>query len=364
MILHEYFYLGKKISIIVLWHITHSILYIVPLLLAVAYLTLLERKVLGAIQLRKGPNVLGLFGVLQPFADGLKLVLKETVTPKASNKIIFLAAPIYTFAISIVGWAVIPFDERNVFADIDLGVLYILAISSLNVYGIIMAGWSSNSKYAFLGSLRGAAQMISYEISIGLIIVSVLLCSGTLNLTKIVLAQKTVWYIFPLLPLGVMFFISILAETNRIPFDLPEAEAELVAGYNVEYSAMGFAYFFLGEYSSIILMSSFFVILFLGGWLPIFDFWVLKKIPSIIWLSAKINFVLFLFIWVRSAYPRFRYDQLMRLGWKVFLPLSFGFFIFYSGILIGFDILPPNPLTVDIAILGENYFKLKNETSF
>lgn len=342
-----------------LWHLLHSILYIVPLLLAVAYLTLLERKVLGAIQLRKGPNVLGLFGIFQPFADGLKLVLKETVTPKASNKIIFLMAPIYTFAVSIVGWAVIPFDEINVFANIDLGVMYVLAISSLNVYGIIMAGWSSNSKYAFLGSLRGAAQMISYEISVGLIIASVLLCTGTLNLTKIVLAQKTVWYIFPLLPLGVMFFVSILAETNRIPFDLPEAEAELVAGYNVEYSAMGFAYFFLGEYSSIILMSSFFVILFFGGWLPIADFWVLKKIPSIIWLSVKINFVLFLFIWVRSAYPRFRYDQLMRLGWKVFLPLSFGFFIFYSGILIGFDILPPNPLTVDTEICGESFFKSK-----
>lgn len=342
-----------------LWHLLHSILYIVPLLLAVAYLTLLERKVLGAIQLRKGPNVLGLFGIFQPFADGLKLVLKETVTPKASDKIIFLIAPIYTFAVSIVGWAAIPFDEINVFANIDLGVMYILAISSLNVYGIIMAGWSSNSKYAFLGSLRGAAQMISYEISIGLIIASVLLCAGTLNLTKIVLAQKTIWYIFPLLPLGIMFFISILAETNRIPFDLPEAEAELVAGYNVEYSAMGFAYFFLGEYSSIILMSSFFVILFFGGWLPIVDFWVLKKIPPIIWFSVKINFVLFLFIWVRSAYPRFRYDQLMRLGWKVFLPLSFGFFIFYSGILIGFDILPPNPLTVDTEILGENFFKSK-----
>lgn len=348
MSIKELIFLIKNLSIISFWHIIHSLLYIVPLLVAVAYLTLLERKVLGAIQLRKGPNVIGLFGVLQPFADGLKLVLKETITPKASNKIIFLLAPIYTFSVSIIGWAVIPFGEGKVFADINLGVLYILAVSSLNVYGIIMAGWSSNSKYAFLGSLRGAAQMISYEISIGLIVASVLLCSGSLNLTKIVLSQSTVWYIFPLLPLGVMFFISILAETNRIPFDLPEAEAELVAGYNVEYSAMGFAYFFLGEYSSIILMSSFFVTLFLGGWLPLFPFKYLYYIPPIIWFAFKVNAVLFIFIWVRAAYPRFRYDQLMRLGWKVFLPLSFGFFIFYSGILLGFDILPPNHLTVGV----------------
>ena len=227
-----------------LFHILHSILFIIPLLISVAYLTLLERKVLGAIQLRKGPNIIGLFGILQPFADGLKLLVKETVIPKSANKIIFLLAPVYTFSVSILGWAVIPFSETNVFADINLGVLYVLAVSSLGVYGIIMAGWSSNSKYAFLGALRGAAQMISYEISMGMIIASVLLFTGTLNLTKIVIFQKTIWLVVPLLPLAVMFFISILAETNRIPFDLPEAEAELVAGYNVEYSAMGFAFFF------------------------------------------------------------------------------------------------------------------------
>lgn len=361
MTFKEIIFILSNITIVSLMHILHSVLYIIPLLITVAYLTLLERKILAAIQLRKGPNVIGLFGVLQPFADGLKLVLKETVTPKASNKIIFLLSPIYTFSVSIIGWAVIPFAEGKVFADINLGVLYILAVSSLNVYGIIMAGWSSNSKYAFLGSLRGAAQMISYEISIGLIVVSVLLCSGSLNLTKIVLAQRTVWYVIPLLPLAVMFFVSILAETNRIPFDLPEAEAELVAGYNVEYSAAGFAFFFLGEYSSIILMSSFFVILFLGGWLPFGPYILIKIIPPIIWFATKVNLVVFFFIWVRAAYPRFRYDQLMRLGWKVFLPLSFGFFLFYSGILLGFDILPANSITADISVLGEDFFiKKKN----
>lgn len=353
----ELFFLSKTLVFVILTHILHSLFFIIPLLIAVAYLTLLERKVLGAIQLRKGPNVIGLFGILQPFADGLKLVLKETVVPKSSNKLIFLLSPIYTFSISIIGWAVIPFAPGRVFADINLGVLYVLAVSSLNVYGIIMAGWSSNSKYAFLGSLRGAAQMISYEISIGLIVISVLLCSGSLNLTKIVLAQKTIWYIFPLLPLGLLFLISILAETNRIPFDLPEAEAELVAGYNVEYSAMGFAFFFLGEYSSIILMSSFFTILFLGGWLPIGPLWLLNYIHPFFWIGLKINFILFIFIWVRSAYPRFRYDQLMRLGWKVFLPLSFGFFLFYAGILLGFDLLPPNVFNMDYAdlFLYKNY---------
>ena len=346
--LGEFVYISKTCSYVVIIHILHSLFFIIPLLIAVAYLTLLERKVLGSIQLRKGPNVIGLFGLFQPFADGLKLVLKETVIPKSSNKLIFLMAPIYTFSVSIIGWAVIPFGPGKVFADINLGVLYILAVSSLNVYGLIMAGWSSNSKYAFLGSLRGAAQMISYEISIGLIVVSVLVCSGSLNLTKIVLAQKTIWYIFPLLPLGLIFFVSILAETNRVPFDLPEAEAELVAGYNVEYSAMGFAFFFLGEYSSIILMSSFFVTLFLGGWLPVGPFWVLNYIPPIFWLIFKINFILFLFIWIRAAYPRFRYDQLMRLGWKVFLPMSFAFFLFYSGILLAFKMLPSNLFDTDL----------------
>ena len=331
-----------------IFHFLHSLLFIIPLLISVAYLTLLERKVLGAIQMRKGPNVIGLFGILQPFADGLKLLVKETVIPKASNKLIFLVSPVYTFSISILGWAAIPFSETNVFADINLGLLYVLSVSSLGVYGIIMAGWSSNSKYAFLGSLRGAAQMISYEVSMGMILASVLLFTGSLNLTKIVIYQKTIWLILPMLPLAIMFFISILAETNRIPFDLPEAEAELVAGYNVEYSAMGFAFFFLGEYSSILLMTSFFTTIFLGGWLPLGPVWVLKYVPPIVWFSIKVNLLLFLFIWIRSAYPRYRYDQLMRLGWKVFLPLSFGLFVFYAGTLLSFGMLPENAVLIRV----------------
>lgn len=346
MFIDEYYNIIKVFFKESLFHCLHSILFIIPLLVSVAYLTLLERKVLGSIQLRKGPNVIGLFGVLQPFADGLKLLVKETVIPKASNKLIFLISPIYTFSISILGWAVIPFSDTKVFADINLGLLYLLAVSSLGVYGIIMAGWSSNSKYAFLGSLRGAAQMISYEVSMGMIIASVLLFTGSLNLTKIVIYQKTVWLVIPMLPLAIMFFISILAETNRIPFDLPEAEAELVAGYNVEYSAMGFAFFFLGEYSSILLMTSLFTTIFLGGWLPLGPLSVLNYLPPIIWFSLKVNILLFLFIWVRSAYPRYRYDQLMRLGWKVFLPLSFGLFVFYSGVLLSFGLLPENAVTI------------------
>lgn len=313
---------------------------IVPLLVAVAYFTLAERKVIAAMQRRKGPNVVGVFGLLQPLADGLKLLLKETILPSSANIVIFVIAPIITFMLSLITWAVVPFDEGQVIADINVGVLYILAISSLGVYGIITSGWSSNSKYALLGGLRSAAQMVSYEVSIGLIIISVLLCVGSLNLTDIVLAQKEVWFLVPLFPAAVMFFISGLAETNRAPFDLPEAEAELVAGYNVEYSAMGFALFFLGEYANILLFSSMTTILFLGGWLPIIDIPPFNCIPGSLWFGLKVMAMVFLFIWVRAAYPRFRYDQLMRLGWKVFLPLSLGWVIFVAGILLTFDWLP------------------------
>jgi len=313
---------------------------ILPLLIAVAYLTLLERKVMAAMQQRRGPNVVGVYGLLQPLADGLKLLLKETILPTSANTILFLLAPVLTFMLSLISWAVIPLGEDMVFADLNVGVLYLFAVSSLGVYGIIISGWASNSKYAFLGALRSAAQMVSYEVSMGLIIITVLLCAGSLNLIEIVNAQKSIWYVVPLFPCFLMFFISILAETNRAPFDLPEAEAELVAGYNVEYSAMGFALFFLGEYANMILMSSMAVILFLGGWLPIFAIAPLDWIPGVIWFGAKITLVLFGFVWVRAAFPRYRYDQLMRLGWKVFLPLSLAWVILVAGILVGMDWLP------------------------
>jgi len=315
---------------------------IVPLLLAVAFLTLAERKVMASMQRRKGPNVVGIFGILQPLADGLKLLLKEPVLPSNANLVIFLLAPVLTFMLSLISWAVIPFGPGMALSDLNVGVLYLFAISSLGVYGIITAGWSSNSKYAFLGGLRSAAQMVSYEVSIGLIIITVLLCAGSLNLSEIVLAQKDIWFCVPLFPLFIMFFISCLAETNRAPFDLPEAEAELVAGYNVEYSSMGFALFFLGEYANMIMMSGMCAILFLGGWLSPFgeNFMILAWIPGSFWFGLKIVFFLFLYIWVRAAFPRYRYDQLMRLGWKIFLPLSLAWVVFVSGTLLAFDWLP------------------------
>jgi len=313
---------------------------ILPLLIAVAYLTLAERKVIGAMQARIGPNVVGFFGLLQPLADGLKLLIKETIMPQKANSIVFIIAPVVTFMLALVGWAVIPFGESMVYADINIGLLYIFAISSLGVYGIIIAGWASNSKYAFLGALRSAAQMVSYEVSIGLIIISVILPVGSLNLTEIVLTQQAVWFIIPFFPLFVLFFVSGLAETNRPPFDLPEAEAELVAGYFVEYSSMGFALFFLGEMSNIILICALCVVLFLGGWLAPLPFLPFTLIPGVLWFALKLCFMLFLFIWVRAAFPRYRYDQLMRLGWKVFLPLSLAFVIFFAAIFFTFGWLP------------------------
>ncbi|MDF2097194.1 NADH-quinone oxidoreductase subunit NuoH [Aquibaculum arenosum] len=313
---------------------------VVPLLVAVAYLTYAERKVIAAIQLRKGPNVVGPFGLLQPFADGLKLLFKETILPAGANRIVFLAAPILTFALAMVAWAVIPVAEGWVIADINVGILFLFAISSLGVYGVIMAGWASNSKYPFLGALRSAAQMVSYEVSMGFVIITVLLCVGSLRLTDIVLAQQTVWFAIPLLPMFVIFFVSVLAETNRAPFDLPEGESELVAGYFVEYSAMSFALFFLGEYANMILMSAITTILFLGGWLPPLDIVPFNWLPGIVWFALKVALVLFCFLWVRATFPRYRYDQLMRLGWKVFLPFTLVWVVLTAGVLVTFDWLP------------------------
>jgi NADH-quinone oxidoreductase subunit H len=317
---------------------------IVPLLLAVAYLTYAERKVLAAAQLRRGPNVVGWFGLLQPIADGLKLFLKETVVPSGANRAVFILAPMLTFTLSLIAWAVIPFDQGVVVANINVGILYLFAISSLGVYGIIMAGWASNSKYAFLGALRSAAQMVSYEVSIGFVIVTVLLCAGSLNLSDIVRAQRHVWFVIPLFPMFIVFFVSGLAETNRSPFDLVEGESELVAGYFVEYSAMVFALFYLGEYANMILSSAMTTILFLGGWLAPFDIQpfsgLLGHLWSMAWFALKIAFCLFGFLWVRATFPRFRYDQLMRLGWKVFLPFSLFWLVLTAGVLTAFGWVP------------------------
>ncbi|MCE2482804.1 MAG: NADH-quinone oxidoreductase subunit NuoH [Alphaproteobacteria bacterium] len=313
---------------------------LLPLLLAVAYLTLFERKVLAAMQIRRGPNVVGAFGLLQPFADGAKLLFKEMVLPAGANKVVFVIAPMLTFVLAMVAWAAIPFDAGLVLSDINVGVLYLFAISSLGVYGVVMAGWASNSRYAFLGAMRSAAQMVSYEISMGFIIVSVLLCVGSLNLSAIVEAQDRIWFAIPLLPMFVIFFVSTLAETNRHPFDLPEAESELVAGYQVEYSSFVYALFFLGEYAKMILMSGFTTILFLGGWLPPFAVEPFTWIPGVVWFAIKVAALLFLFIWVRATFPRYRYDQLMRLGWKVFLPLSLLWVVVTAGALVLFDWLP------------------------
>ena len=313
---------------------------IVPLLISVAYFTIAERKLMGSIQRRRGPNVIGFLGLLQPLADGLKLFVKETIFPSNSNIYLFILAPLLTFILSLIGWAVIPLSETVVVSDLNLGVLYLFAISSLSVYGIILAGWSSNSKYPFLGSLRSAAQMISYEVSIGFIIVNICVCVGSFNLSTIVLSQDKIWFLIPLFPMFVLFYISMLAETNRHPFDLPEAEAELVSGYNVEYSAMTFALFFLGEYANMLLMSAFSSILFLGGWLPLLNITPLNLLPGSFWLSIKILIGVTFFILTRAALPRYRYDQLMYIGWKSFLPLSLGYLLFTVGVLISFNWLP------------------------
>jgi NADH-quinone oxidoreductase subunit H len=313
---------------------------VIPLLIAVAYFTIAERKIMGAIQRRRGPNVIGFIGLLQPLADGLKLFAKETTLPTSADTVIFLLAPGLSFVLSLIGWAVIPFSKGIVICDLNLGILYLFAISALNVYGILFAGWASNSKYAFLGAVRSAAQMVSYEISLGFAVLCVILCSGSFNLSTIVLSQQKIWYVVPLLPVYMIFCISMLAETNRHPFDLPEAEAELVSGYNVEYSAMTFALFFLGEYANMLLMSTFSALLFLGGWLPPMDHFLFNIIPSTFWLGIKILFGVSFFILTRATLPRYRYDQLMHLGWKCFLPLTIGYLIFTAGLLVSFNFLP------------------------
>ncbi|ABS64825.1 NADH dehydrogenase (quinone) [Parvibaculum lavamentivorans DS-1] len=317
-----------------------SLALIVALLLVTAYVLLADRKIWAAVQLRRGPNVVGAFGLLQSFADLLKFVFKEIVIPAGANKGIFLLAPLVTVVLALSGWAVIPLDARMVIADINVGILYIFAISSLGVYGVIMAGWASNSKYPFLSALRAAAQMVSYEVSIGFVIVCVLMTAGSLNLTAIVESQRTIWYFIPHLPMFVIFFISALAETNRPPFDLAEAESELVAGFMVEYSSTAYMMFMLGEYVSILLMCAMTTILFLGGWLPPIDIAPFNMVPGVIWFLLKVFLVFFMFAMVKAFVPRYRYDQLMRLGWKVFLPISLFWVVLTAGVLVGFDIVP------------------------
>ena len=326
----------------IIFIVAKILLITLPLLLCVAYLTYAERRVIGLMQMRRGPNVVGPFGLLQPIADAVKLLFKEVIVPTAASKVVFIIAPMITFVLSLIGWAVVPFDQGLVLADINVGVLYVLAISSLGVYGIIMAGWASNSKYAFLGAIRSSAQMISYEVSMGLVIVTVLLVTGTLNLSEIVEYQRTMpfWIQLLMAPMAVVFFISVLAETNRLPFDLPEAEAELVAGYNVEYSSMSFALFFLGEYANMILVSAITVTFFMGGYLPPFNIEFLEIIPGLIWFVVKVTFLLFVFLWIRATLPRYRYDQLMRIGWKFFLPLTLFWVVLVASLLMLTDNLP------------------------
>mgnify|MGYP005674113175 FL=1 len=327
--------------IILLFSEIYKILYVlIPVLVSVAMIVWLDRRIWAFVQKRRGPNVVGPFGLFQTLADALKYIFKEIIIPASSNKIIFILAPIVTMTLALIAWAVIPFSEDYVLADINVGILYIFAISSLGVYGIIMGGWASNSKYPFLGSIRSAAQMVSYEVSIGVIIINVLLCVGSLNLSDIVLAQEKIWFVIPLFPMFVIFFISSLAETNRPPFDLPEAEAELVAGYQTEYSGMMYAMFWLGEYANILLMCALGSILFLGGWLAPMDTPLFEMVPPPAWLILKILFLFVLFALIKAIVPRYRYDQLMRLGWKVFLPFSLIWVVLTSGYLLYFDLLP------------------------
>jgi NADH-quinone oxidoreductase subunit H len=322
---------------------TYKILFLlVPVLVSVAMIVWLDRRIWAFVQKRQGPNVVGPFGLLQSLADALKYIFKEVIIPSSSNKVIFILAPIVTMTLALISWAVIPFSATQVLADINVGILYLFAVSSLGVYGIIMGGWASNSKYPFLGAIRSAAQMVSYEVSIGVIIINVLLCVGSLNLNDIVMAQKNLWFVIPLFPMFVIFFISALAETNRPPFDLPEAEAELVAGYQTEYSGMMYAMFWLGEYANILLMCALGSILFLGGWLSPIDLYPFNLIPGAIWMIFKILFLFVLFALVKAIVPRYRYDQLMRLGWKIFLPLSLTWVVLTASYLFYFNLLPVN----------------------
>jgi NADH-quinone oxidoreductase subunit H len=329
-----------SLELFVITNLIKILVIIVPLLISVAYFTLAERKILGTIQRRMGPNVVGVYGLLQPLADGLKLFMKEALIPSNANKILFIISPMLTFIVSLIGWAVIPFDKYSILMELNISALYLVAVSSLGFYGIAMSGWSSNSKYPFLGSLRSTAQMVSYEVSMGFIIVTIVLCTGSFNLQQIIESQQNLWFIVPFFPLFLMFFTSALAETNRHPFDLPEAEAELVSGYNVEYSAMGFALFSLGEYANMLMMSSINTIFFFGGWLSPIPFSLFDFIPGSFWFGLKICFFVTLFAWMRAALPRYRYDQLMNLGWKVFLPLSIGYVMLTFNILMCFNYLP------------------------
>ncbi len=323
-----------------MWMLIHILALTGVIVGAVAYYTYAERKVLGAMQRRQGPMTVGPFGLLQPIADGIKLLSKETIIPSQANKPVFILAPILLFTLALVAWAVIPVSAQLVLADINVGILYLFAISSMGVYGIIMAGWASNSKYAFLGAMRSASQMVSYEVSMGLVIVTILLCVGSLNLSEIITAPRPVWVQIMLLPMFVVFLVSILAETNRAPFDLPEGESEITGGFMVEYSSMSYALFFLGEYANMILMSAMTTVLFLGGWLPPFGMEFLGFVPGVIWFILKTLLIMFFFIWARATFPRYRYDQLMRLGWKIFLPFTLIWVVLMAGLLLTFDALP------------------------